>query len=49
MDQRQHQADRESCEADRRTLVSRAENHEQEHECHHDFGDQRRTHRVFAR
>ncbi len=49
MNQREHEADREAGKADGRALVSRAENHDQEHERHHDFGQQRRRQRILTR
>jgi hypothetical protein len=48
VNQRKRQADRQASEADWRTLVRCAKNDNQEHECHHDFGDETGHHRVAA-
>jgi hypothetical protein len=49
VDKREREADGDRCEALERALVGRPEDNRQEHERHHDLGDQRREQRVAAR
>ncbi len=48
MDQREREADGESCKPHRGALVRGVEDDQQEHERHHDFGDQPRRQRIAA-